>query len=155
MLVPVMAVELAYGNVFAVVAVEVIAPVILSAPPKVLVPVVVKAPTTVDDACDTKPLVNVPRPVCVRAPRTESEPNDAFVEKRLVLDAVVEKRFVVVAFVSNVLLFTVRSEPLFPIVVFPFASMRKAVVVEKAAVDEETEKSGVVPPAAPATESLA
>lgn len=100
--------EEAYGNVFAVVADEVIAPAILSAPPNVLVPVVVNAPTIVDEACDTKPLVNVPRPVCVRAPRTLSEPSDAVCAKRLVELAVVEKRLVVVAFASVVLPVTPR-----------------------------------------------
>ena len=42
------AVDDAYGKVLEIVAVEVIAPAILSAPPKVLVPVVVKSPATVE-----------------------------------------------------------------------------------------------------------
>jgi len=64
------AVDDAYGNVLEIVAVEVIAPAILSAPPKVLVPVVVKSPTTVELACETNPLPNVPRPERVEAPVT-------------------------------------------------------------------------------------
>src|SRR3989344_2497639 len=76
------AVDDAYGNVLLPVAVEVMAPAILRAPPKVLVPVVVNAPATVDDACETKPLESVakdetasvepktPAPVAVKAPAT-------------------------------------------------------------------------------------
>src|SRR3989344_7729572 len=76
------AVEDAYGNVLLPVAVEVMAPAILRAPPKGLVPVVVNAPATVDDACETKPLESVakdetasvepktPAPVAVKAPAT-------------------------------------------------------------------------------------
>jgi hypothetical protein len=72
-------------------------------PAKDDVAVAVKVPTTVELACDTKPFVNVPRPVCVSAPSTESEPNCAAEAKRFVLDAVVEKKLVEVAFASVVL----------------------------------------------------
>ena len=50
---------------------------------------------------------------------------------------------------------TVKTEPLFPIVVLPFWSIRKAVVVENPEVEDETVKRGVVAPAEPATESFA
>jgi len=95
------------------------------------------------------------RPVWVVAPRTVSEPSVAVCAKRLVLDAVVEKSVVVVAFASRVLLLTVSSEPLFPIVVLPFWSMLKTDVVANAAVEDEILKRGVVPPAPPAIESFA
>ena len=73
--------------------------------PKTFAPVVVKSPTTVDDACETKPLVSVARPVCVSVPvcvvlpSTESEPSVASCVKRFVEDAVVANVFVDVEFV--------------------------------------------------------
>ncbi len=89
----------------AVVAVEVRAPAMLSAPPKVLVPVVVKDPATVEEACETKPLAKVARPVCMRVPIV------AFAEKRLVEEAVVEKSEVVVALVMFAFPVRVRRVP--------------------------------------------
>ena len=50
--------------------------------------------------------------------------------------------------------FTVKIEPLLPIVALPFWSMKKTVVVALA-VDVETERSGVVARDPPARESIA
>jgi hypothetical protein len=52
-------------------------------------------PTTVEEACETKPLANVARPVWV------SVPSWAVCEKRLVVLAVVENKVVEVAFVKS------------------------------------------------------
>ena len=111
--VEVSAVEDAYGNVFAAVAVEVMAPVMLSAPPNALVPVVVKLPTTVEEACERMPLAKVPSPVKVLAPVTASVPVlvvlpvvrvpiEAVLEKSADEDAVVAKKVVDVALASVV-----------------------------------------------------
>lgn len=84
-------------------------PVTLSVPPIAVLPVSVKLPTTVEEACETKPPTSVERPrllnTCV-----VSEPSDAVCAKRLVEDATVEKRFVEVA-LARVVLPVTESEP--------------------------------------------
>lgn len=91
--------------------------------PEVMVPVVVKFPITVEEACDTKPFWNVARPVTpsvepkVLAPETANVPTFAACEKRFVLEAVVAKKFVEVAFVSMVL--PALSAPRFEVPVTP------------------------------------
>src|SRR3989344_998306 len=81
-----------------------------------------RRPTTVEEAWDTYPLSNVPNPVKVEAPVTESveenapvppvkEPMVALLEKKFVEEAVVEKRAVVVAFVAERLPVRVSRAP--------------------------------------------
>ena len=47
---------------------SVVCPVTLSVPPKIPLPVVVKFPTTVEEACERKPEEKFPRPVMVELP---------------------------------------------------------------------------------------
>jgi hypothetical protein len=65
-------------------------------PVKTFVPVVVKLPATVDDACETNPLAKFVNPLSERE-FAASVPTTAFCAKRLVLDAFCAKRFVEVA----------------------------------------------------------
>jgi hypothetical protein len=99
---------------------RVLLPLTVRFPPKLFVPVVVRSPLIVDEACEMKPFWNVARPVCTRAPpRVRSPETDKvcaasvpmfpFCANKFVDDAVAVKKFVDVALESVVLPVTARE----------------------------------------------
>ena len=114
--------------------------------------VLLKSPTTVDDACETKPVPKVPSPVNVDAPVTPSVPLNepvppvkvptaAVLLKRFVELAVVLKSAVEVAFVKVTLPLNVFT----PLQVFEFASKVEDAAVTVIAVPGTTLVPLIVP----------